>query len=89
MRIDRSYRDDQIRPHHFEKMARACEYPSPQLYETIGEYLDKIPTLAKKLRVELYKNDLKHPILKTLQTSLEERCRVLSKKFKSISVKNK
>lgn len=81
MGIDRSYRDDQIRPHHFEKMARCCEYPTAQLHETMQEYLHKIPELSKKLRLELSKNGLRHPILKALEDKLEKRCSMLSKKF--------
>ena len=81
MRIDRSYRDDQILPHHFERMARSCEYPSSQLYQTIHEYLEKIPLFAEQLTLELHHQGIHHPILRALKEALQKRCCVLVKKL--------
>jgi len=81
MRIDRSYRDDQIHLHHFEKMARQCEYPYSQLEETLKSFCQMIPKFSTDLTISLKKNGLKHPILETLSEKINQRCKTISKKF--------
>ncbi|MEI6351301.1 MAG: type II toxin-antitoxin system HipA family toxin [Verrucomicrobiota bacterium] len=81
MRVDRAYRDDQIRPHHFEKMARQCEYSSIRIREIIHDYIQRIPILSESLGVELRQNGIKHPILQTVNECLQLRCHELAERF--------
>lgn len=81
MRVDRSYRDDQIHLHHFEKMARQCEYPYSQLEETLKNFCQMIPQLSTDLTMSLKKSGLKHPIVKTLSEKINHRCKTISKKL--------
>ena len=83
MRIDHVYRDDQITPRHFERMARRCEYSYPQLHETIQEYLSKIPELSKSLCAELYRKGIRHPVLRILNKSLQQRCTMIAQEFQT------
>lgn len=81
MRIDHSYRDDQIYLHHFEKMARQCEYPYTQVEEILKQFCQMIPKLSIDLHASLYKKGLNHPILKTLTEKICRRCESIFKKF--------
>lgn len=81
MRIDRSYRDDQIHLHHFEKMARQCEYPYAQLEQMVNFFCETIPAISVGLYDDLRKKGLRHPILGVLQKKLYHRCKMIEKIF--------
>jgi serine/threonine-protein kinase HipA len=82
MRINRSYRDDQIRPQHFDAMARQAAYSVTKVREIIADYVEQIPRLSKELKVELNDMGIQHPILQILNERLNKRCARLSKEFR-------
>jgi len=82
MRIDRSYRDDQIFPHHFVKMARQCEYPVKRLQSVIVSFLEKAPIVASETRQELLAGGVEHPVVDTLTEQIWRRCEKLLSLFR-------
>jgi|GEM_PF-6401388 len=81
MRIDRSYRGDQIFPHHFVKMARQCEYPVKRLQPMTVDFLEKAPNVVSETRQELLESGVEHPVVDTLKEQIWRRCEELLRRF--------
>jgi hypothetical protein len=81
MRVDGHYRDAQILPRHFDRLARQCEFPAAKLRELIGDYVSRIPLLSKELHAEMVSNKIDHPKVAELVELIGERCTTLSTRF--------
>lgn len=86
MRIDRAYRDDQIYPHHWLKMARQCAYPVKRLQSIISGFLEKAPKVAVETRQELFEGGVEHPVVDSLTESIGKRCEDLKGRFRETGV---
>ncbi|MBC9867421.1 MAG: type II toxin-antitoxin system HipA family toxin [Opitutae bacterium] len=81
MKIGPYYRDSQIRPRHFEKMARLCEFPYADLQKMIAEMAAKIPERVGSVLNDMNSRGLVHPILKALKKKLITRSKIVCKEF--------
>jgi serine/threonine-protein kinase HipA len=82
MRVDRAYRDDQIFPHHFVKMARQCEYPVKRLQTLIVDFLERAPAVASETRQELLESRVQHPVVDILTEQIRGRSEELLRRFR-------
>jgi serine/threonine-protein kinase HipA len=73
MKIGGYYKDAQIRPRHFEKLARACQFPFTQLRESVQQMSTRTMECVPKLASELEEQGVSHPAITRLVSSLEER----------------
>jgi serine/threonine-protein kinase HipA len=81
MRVDRVYRDDQIRPHHFDKMAKSCGYPVGRVHEIIRTYIRRIPEILESQRIGIEAAGVQHPVISILENGLRLRCERLKVLF--------
>ena len=81
MKIGPYYRDTQIRPRHFERMARQCEFPFVELQKIIAEMAAKIPEQVRSVLDEINSRGLDHPILEEIKTKLIARSTIVFKEF--------
>ncbi|MDA1067681.1 MAG: type II toxin-antitoxin system HipA family toxin [Verrucomicrobia bacterium] len=81
MKIGSYYRDSQIRPKHFERMARLCEFPYPELRKIIIEMAGQIPAQAESVLSEINFQGMNHPILDMLKEKLSVRSKNILKGF--------
>lgn len=73
MKIGGYYLDNQIHPRHFERMARACEFPAQQLMSMVAEMAERLPNAADRVRKDMANDGIFHGILDRLVTLLTER----------------
>lgn len=81
MKIGPYYRDTQIRPRHFERMARQCEFPYVELQRMIAEMASEIPEQVGSVLDDLNSRGMDHPILNELKTKLIARSKIVLKEF--------
>ncbi len=73
MKIGSYYRDAQIQPRHFEKMARSCGFPVASVFRMLIEMASQIPEYAGQVHRELRDQGIEHPVLDRLVELLETR----------------
>lgn len=83
MKIGGYYKDTQIRPRHFDKMARACEFPAQGLIKIVMEMADQIPDAADKVNKAMADKGVAHPVVEDLVELLKKRSSGKLKEFSS------
>lgn len=81
MKIGGYYKDTQIQPRHFEKMARTCEFPAQELKHMAGEMALKLPDAAEGILEGMAEQGITHPILEKLVRSLRKRAAKVAQEF--------
>lgn len=81
MKVGPYYRDTQIRPRHFERMARLCEFPYAELQKLITELSVAIPERVQSVLVEINSQGVDHPVLEVLTKKLITRSKRILKEF--------
>lgn len=81
MKIGGYYKDNQIRPRHFDKMARACEFPAPTMRKIIVDMADQLPDTADWVKKEMADQGVTHKVLDDLVELLKKRSNEKSQEF--------
>jgi serine/threonine-protein kinase HipA len=81
MKIGPYYRDSQIRPRHFERMARLCEFPYAELRKIINEMAGQMPARVESVLGEINSQSVSHTILDVLKVKLIARSKKILKDF--------
>ena len=81
MRIDRYYRDDQIQPRHFDRTARACEFPAAEMRRMMAEMATALPACATRILGEMEDARVSHPVVRKLEKALTDRSKKIQKTF--------
>lgn len=63
MKIGGYYKDAQIQPKHFEKMARACEFSGQEILALVAEMAERMPAAVAKVKAELDEQGIQHPVV--------------------------
>ncbi|MBL6838099.1 MAG: type II toxin-antitoxin system HipA family toxin [Puniceicoccaceae bacterium] len=83
MKIGSYYKDAQIQSRHFEKTARACEFPAHEMRRLICEMASALPDLALGVHREMEQQGITHPVLDQLTELLGQRSARIYRTFKS------
>jgi len=81
MKIGGYYKDAQIQPRHFEKMARSCEFPPHELGGILKEMAERMPQTAKAVKAELNQHGIKHSVLGKLVSGINQRAKSVLQNF--------
>lgn len=73
MRIDRYYKIAQIQARHFERMARACDYPPKRLMSRLEELATLVPVKANELAAQSAKAGIDAAFLESLAQAFTAR----------------
>ena len=82
MKVDGYYRDNQIQPRHFEKMARACEFPAAEMKAIILDLAEKMANEMESLSQEMVQNKVDHSVITPLAQALMKRAETIGTNFK-------
>jgi len=85
MKIGGYYKDDQIQPRHFAKLARACQFPAQELLAMIAGMAEKMPRAATVIKTELDQQGMKHPVLETLVDRIHQRAARIQANFQNFA----
>ncbi|MDQ8195099.1 type II toxin-antitoxin system HipA family toxin [Coraliomargarita sp. SDUM461004] len=81
MKIGGYYKEAQIQPRHFEKMARSCEFPAQELGGILKEMAERMPQAAKAVIAELNQQGIKHSVLGKLVSGINQRSKSVLQNF--------
>ena len=81
MKIGSYYKDAQIQRRHFEKTARACEFPASEMIQLVRKLALQLPDAAGRVLTEMVGQGVSHPILEDLVASLRQRAKKVSDEF--------
>ena len=81
MKIGGYYKDAQIQPQHFMKMARNCEFAPQEMIDMMTEMAGKIPKAAKAVKAELDEQGIRHAVLGRLVKGIRQRAATTLKDF--------
>lgn len=81
MKIGGYYKDAQIQPRHFVKMARACEFSAQELTSTVADMAERMPQATKTVKAELDQQGVKHAVLGKLVKAINQRAKTTQKDF--------
>jgi len=85
MRIGRHYRWREIRPRHFEELARSCRYSPDDLLATLGDLAARLPDEASALVAELRQTEIADEMLKRLLDGLATHCKNVADQLEEVS----
>ncbi len=81
MKVGGYYKDAQIQPRHFVKMARSCEFAPQELIDIMKEMVGEIPKAAKAVKAELDQQGVRHAVLGRLVKGVHQRAETTMKDF--------
>lgn len=81
MKIGGYYKDAQIQPKHFDKMARYCEFPAQELRQMVCGMASKLPDVSKEILNQMTKQGITHPVLDRLVGLLQKRASKVAGEF--------
>lgn len=81
MRIDRYYKVAQIQARHFERMARACDFPPKRLFVRLEELANELPKKASQLVEQSQGKGIDLGFLESLAEALTERSKATLEKI--------
>lgn len=81
MKIGGYYKDSQIQLRHFEKLARACEFPVEFMRRIVVEMTERMPAAADRVRKAMANKGIDHKIVNKLADLLIARASNKLKEF--------
>ncbi|MFU8847869.1 MAG: type II toxin-antitoxin system HipA family toxin [Opitutales bacterium] len=81
MKIGAYYKDAQIQPRHFDKMARSCEFPAQELRQMASGMASQLPNAAERILDEMTRQGITHPVLDKLVGLLRRRAAEVAEDF--------
>lgn len=81
MKIGRYYKNAQIQKRHFEKTARACEFPPTELFQLVRDQAAKLPDAAGQVLHAMEAQGVMHPVLENLVAGLCQRAKKVLGEF--------
>ena len=86
MKIDRCYRYAEVMPRHWERMARACGYPTDEALSLVSRLVKELPDASAAVVAELRAEGVKHPVLDILLDKIAWRCAEAGRIWRLLSV---
>jgi len=74
MKVDKYYRYAEVLPRHWERMAKACGYPSDKAIGHVARLAAALPSAAFSVADELRVQGADHPVLDVLTEKIAWRC---------------
>jgi serine/threonine-protein kinase HipA len=81
MRIEKQYRYNDVVPRHWERMAKACNYPVAEAVGEMAKMAASLPEAAQDCAADLRKQGVDHPVLNTLVERIAWWCGEVQKRF--------
>lgn len=81
MKIGGYYKDNQIQPRHFDKLARTCEFPAQTMRRIVTDMAERIPDAADLVLRAMSDKGVSHQVVDNLVESLKKRASEKSKEF--------
>jgi serine/threonine-protein kinase HipA len=82
MKVGRTYLDAQIRPRHFDQMARLCEFSASHLREIVVDMANDLPSKTEAVAGEMSESGITHPVVDRLLDLLSRRSEGILRMFK-------
>lgn len=83
MKIGGYYKDSQIQPRHFDKLARTCEFPARSMRKIVVGMAERMPDAADRVASAMIDQGVTHPVVSNLVESLKKRASEKAEEFSS------
>jgi serine/threonine-protein kinase HipA len=81
MKIEKQYRYNDVMQRHWERMAKACNYPVADAVGRMAEMAAQLPKAADDCAAELRQQGMDHPVLTTLVERIAWWCEEAQRRF--------